>query len=81
MHVRHVLLPMQVKALQPFCQTHQHSRVTGRNWASMTQAFPHLYRLGNIAVCVAKDNSGWMLQAWSQARIATAVGEHDVHHV
>ena len=24
---------------------------------------------------------GWVLQAWSQARIATAVGEHDVHHV
>ena len=23
----------------------------------------------------------WLLQAWSQARIATAVGEHDVHHV
>ena len=47
----------------------------------MKQALSNLCKLVNIAVCAANNKYGWMLQAWSQARIATAVGEHDVHHV
>lgn len=45
----------------------------------MEQAFLQALQPG---CTVRHDNKyGQLLQAWSQARIATAVGEHDVHHV